>query len=145
MNTKLLIVMGCCTDDAARAERLLDFIFWQNNRKASGHALMVCSPDVHAELQNKLTIAGGLAFESFDIKVAKASNLEVDGGKPEQVNNLFRNAAAFALRNYTWPWLWMEPDCVPLAAGWQRKLYRAVPRRNRVLTWDRDSGSRTSR
>ena len=128
---KLLVVVGCCTDDAPRAERLLDFIYWQNDRKADGHALIVVSPDVHAELQKKLSIAAELAFESFDLIVAKASDLQTNGGKPEHVNNLIRNAAITVQRSYAWPWIWLEPDCVPLTPSWKRKLfdeYDAQPR-----------------
>lgn len=121
--SKLLTVIGFCSDDAAKAEKLCDWIYELEDRHQSGHCLLVASADVHQEMQIKVKIAAEVAFESVDLYLANASTLETHGGKTEHVNNLFGQAALKVSQTYTWPWLWMEPDCLPLVPYWQEQLW----------------------
>jgi hypothetical protein len=126
---KLLTVIPCCKNDAARAEQLIDMIFQLEDRQAKGHCLLVCSPDVHPEMRAKLKISASLAFESVEL----FDQIEIITlTKHEQCIEMLRQTAKHIFNNYTWPWLWLEPDCLPLVPGWLDKLastYENQPRR----------------
>jgi len=115
---KLLIVIPYCGNDAALAERNLDHIYKLKGKKANGHALLVVSPDVHEEQRIKVRVTAELAFESVMETVAPTVDPKLANNKFYQMNNLFRHAAATAQSHYRWPWLWLEPDCVPVNVNW---------------------------
>ncbi len=140
---KLLTVVPCCKNDSARAEQLLDMHFSLSNRQPNGHCLLVCAPDVHPEMRAKLKISASLAFETvelFDqIQIITLT-------KHEQCIEMLRQTARYIAHNYTWPWLWLEPDCLPLSSGWLDKLaetYHNQPRRYLGLRMTAASGGIT--
>lgn len=125
----LLIVLGFCKADAPRAEALIDWMYALNGCKPNGHALLVAGADVHPEMILKCKISAGVAFESFELVQAPAN----ESAEPHfRVNKLVLFAANQVSRNYRAPWLWLEPDCVPLQKGWLETLanaYASQPRR----------------
>jgi len=128
---KLLTVVPICKEDAARAELLLDIIYQIEGRKSSGYGLLVFEPNVHAEMRDKLIIAAQLAFESVDVhQIQKLVVASPDKGAA--VYAMFSETARFVSQGYRCPWLWVEPDCMPLKPGWRDALaeaYDAQPRR----------------
>lgn len=129
MNTDLLVVLGMCARDAARAEQLIDWCYALSGNLAIGHALLAVTDDVHAEMVEKCGISAGLAFASHQIvRMPKLDTLDLT----VRTNKLFQFAAMTVQRGYRVPWLWLEPDCVPLQRGWQNRIlevYQAQPKR----------------
>lgn len=128
--TKLLIVIPFNPDNAALAERLCDWMFTLNNQKKLPHVLLVPTPLVHAELVEKVNIAAQVAFAGVDVVIAGRSK-ESDDETPE-IDLMLAKAAEHVFRAYRWPWVWMEPECVPLHADWYSDLcaaYHAQPKR----------------
>lgn len=127
---KILIVIPFCKGDGAMAEKLADWIFFLNNRQARGHCLLVPSRDVHDEMVTKVQLAAEVAFESvstFHNAFSKPSP-----PKAEAANRAFIGAATFVNENFKWPFLFLEPDCVPLQSHWLESLaeaYRSQPKR----------------
>ena len=121
---KLLVVIPFCTADAAQAERLIDFIFTLNGRKPHGHCLLVAAPEVHAEMKTKIQISAEVTFESSSmIEIGAWSKPSVI--KPQKTNEIFEFAATYVQDHCSWPFLWLEPDCAPLKAGWLDTLTAA--------------------
>lgn len=125
----LLIVIPACSDDAPVAERLLDWVYQLGGKQASGHVLLVFAHDIHAEMKLKVKISAELAFEfvtEFQATKKWLPNNLPDRGEPktktELINNLWEQTANHIAHHYRWPWLWLEPDCVPLTPDWRSKL-----------------------
>ena len=121
MNT-LLTVIPFCTNDAILAERLCDFIYLVNKRVQSGHVLLVASGDVHAELVGKVRVAAEVAFQQVDLLTVPAV---VGPDKNIHVNRMFQTAATYIAKTYRVPWLWLEPDCVPVKVDWLETIAEA--------------------
>lgn len=117
--TELLTAIPFAIDDAWRAEKLCDWIYQLNGRKSQGRCLLVPARDVHAELRKKVSIAAELAFESTDMV---AVDSRITASRAEQSNHLLRQTALLVYNGYRLPFLWLEPDCVPLRKGWMREL-----------------------
>lgn len=128
-----------CADDAPYAERLLDWIYELNGKSQRGHILLVYAHDTHQEIRTKCRICAELAFESVSEFTASSRSLSSEVSKPielktktEFTNNLWNQAAHHIAGHYRWPWLWLEPDCVPLTPDWVSRLaeaYQSQPRK----------------
>lgn len=132
MNQKLLIILAVSANDGPLAERSLDLIYKLHGKKQAGHILIVANSDLHQELRQRLRITSELAFESVTETVAPTLIKEMASNKVRQMNNLFRHAAITVQTKFKWPWLWLEPDCVPLKPDWISQLadaYETQPRR----------------
>jgi hypothetical protein len=116
---KLLLVIPFSANDAILAEHLCDWIFLLNKRVQKGHALLVVAGDVHAEMRAKVELAAQVAFETVDVVSAPAV---VSQKKNVHVNLLFLTAAETVSKRFTIPWLWLEPDAVPLKVGWLKAI-----------------------
>lgn len=127
----MIITIPFCLSDGYQAEHLIDFISNLNGKEQLPHCVLVVAPDVHGEIEKKVTISAEVAFETVDkIKVGwkEGSN----NAKYEQINHLFFTAARQMAMRYKRPWLWLEPDCVPLHKGWLLSLsmtYDSQPKR----------------
>src|ERR1035437_8682977 len=125
---KILIVIPFCKGDGAMAEKLCDWIFFLNNKESRGYCLLVMSSDVHAEMATKVQLAAEVAFES----VSMIQQTTGSATKSEGTNRSFLHAATFVNANFKWPFLFLEPDCVPLQSHWLESLseaYRSQPKR----------------
>jgi hypothetical protein len=118
----ILPVLSFCTNDGILAEQWLDFVFLQNGRVARGPILLVCAGDVHAELEARVRIAAQVAFEQVDLHRVR---LTAGNNKTAAVNAQFRAAAEYVSKTYRLPWVWLEPDAVPLKAGWLQAMASA--------------------
>lgn len=116
----LLLVTGYTTADWHRAEALFDWHRKLHNQMPTGHVLLAAASDAHAEIRTKLKIAAELAFESvheFQVPALPATEPPTN---PKW--HLFNETAMHIGRSVRWPWLWLEPDCVPLKEGWLTHL-----------------------
>ena len=120
---KLLITLPIWTDNAARAEQLLDFI-GQLDPKPQGHVLLALHSGVHQEMRERIKISAEIAFEGVHIlEIRPLANPTAP--KPQHINKTFAQVATAVHTGYKWPFLWLEPDCTPLSAGWLAKLAAA--------------------
>lgn len=124
----MLIVIPFCSENAAQAETLIDWIYQLAGREAYGNALLVASNEVHPEIREKIKVSAELAFASSEmIQLEKFS-----GVKNECINHAFRLTADYIGRNYKEAFFWMEPDTTPIKVGWHKQLeaaYDLQPRR----------------
>jgi len=135
----LLIVVPSCADDAPIVERMMDWIYQLSGRQQQGHVLLAYAHDLHAEMRLKLRICAELAFETVSEFQANAQWVDaVASGsvapktKVEFINNLWQQTARHVAGHFRFPWLWLEPDCVPLTPDWMTKIadgYARQPRK----------------
>ena len=112
---KVLIALGFCADNAAQAERLLDYIH-HSSTGLHNAILLAAAADVHGELRERIKISASLAFKRvYEIELNPMADPQ--SAKFMQVNNAFRQASEYISNNFTWPFLWLEPDCVPVYGG----------------------------
>jgi len=112
---KTLITLPFCADNAAQAERLLDYIH-HSTTGLHDAVLLASSADVHAEMRVRIKISAGLAFKRvYEMELRPMT--DVQSTKFIQINNTFRQTAEYIAINFTWPFLWLEPDCVPVYGG----------------------------
>lgn len=127
---ELTIVLGYSAGDAPAAERLLDWCFELNNKKPINNTIvLLAAANVHAEMQTKVKLAAEVAFTNVETFLA-GGNPEAQ--KVEGANHLFNVAATIMQRGFRRPWLWIEPDCVPLSHNWITAIaeaYDAQPKR----------------
>lgn len=125
----IVLVIPFCKGDGAIAEKLIDWMFSLNGRKRLGHCLLVPSMDCHAELVTKVQISAEVAFESATFHNDPTPQ---EGPKYQRINAKFLSAAEHIEKHFKWPFLWLEPDCVPLKSSWLDELasaYSAQPKR----------------
>lgn len=111
----ILTVIPITKDNAKQAERLLDLIYWQAGKEQIGNCLLAFAGDVHPEDQKRLKLSAELAFDV---------DTEFCAG--------YRGASDTVYTRYKCPWLYLEPDCVPLVPGWLDTLsieYAKQPKR----------------
>lgn len=125
----ILVVIPFTAENAPMAERLCDWIFSLSGRVPQGHALLVAAADVHKEMCAKTSIAAEVAFETSELIVSP----ETVAPTPSLVSNqMFKFAGDYIIRHFQCPWLWLEPNCVPLKRSWREHLimaYRSQPKR----------------
>jgi hypothetical protein len=118
----LLTVIPTWSGDSPTAEMLIDWIFQLRDRKQADSILVVCYGDTHEEMRLKLSIAAEVAYEHFEMVIAPEIS---SPSKTDRVNHVFNFAADHISRNYRSPWLWLEPDSVPLKRLWLENLSEA--------------------
>lgn len=118
--SRLLIATAVCADDAPLLEKCLDWTYFLNGKQPKGHILLAYAADLHAEMRVRLKISAELAFEGVsEISLNRQGNPQ---NKVEQINSAFRQVAAHVQSHYRWPWLFLEPDAVPLKSNWLEVL-----------------------
>lgn len=118
--TPLLLVLPYCKKDSDLLKRNLEWMFELGPEYQPHSCLLVgdyeVSPDVMRELQ-------GLAqpmfshVETIVVHVPAAKQNWIEGS-----NAMFAAAARQVAECYRLPWLWFEPDAVPLKQGWLNDL-----------------------
>lgn len=127
----MIITIPFCLADGVQAEHMIDFIGNLNQKEKLGHCVLVVAPDVHGEMEKKVTISAEVVFETVD-KIKIGWKEGGNNSKVEQINHLFFSAARQMAMRYRVPYLWLEPDCVPLVQGWEKLIsaaYQSQPKR----------------
>lgn len=130
--SKLVVVIPYSSNDCVLAERLLDFIYALNGKRAIGHVLLVAAAEVHEEMRTKVSISAKIAFEEVSETICPVPNQKQQYNKAQYANQLFRHAARYVQGHFRWPFLWCEPDCVPTKPDWIAQLgssYDSQPKR----------------
>lgn len=127
---KLVCVLPYCETDAPMATRLLNWIN-ELDAKVDHHLLIVADNAVPIEIKRSIDALGKSVFTSA---------YTIEPKCPAAVGMNYHPAAAVMFERamfhidscLKWPWLWMEPDCVPLKSGWMDALadaYEQCPKR----------------
>ena len=112
---KTLIALGFCADNAVQAEKLLDYLH-HSYSGIHNAILLAASADVHGELRERIKISAGLAFKRvYEMELNPMADPQ--SAKFIQINNAFRQTSEYIYKNFVWPFLWLEPDCVPVYGG----------------------------
>lgn len=95
-------------EQAQRAESLLDWMFALHNKKKAMACVLVAGNDCHEEHRTKVRLSAEVAFNHVDSIMADPANLF---GAAMEYSDGLRSA-----------WVYLEPDCVPLAHNWMTQL-----------------------
>lgn len=123
--TPLIATIAYCKRDIDLAKNLLKWILTLGG--CPGHSCILVADNVIPKEERMAVKELALpSFENVDtIPVAIPST----GFAP---NHMFMLAAQQIMFSYKLPWLWCEPDCVPLKSGWLSQLseeYTGSPKR----------------
>lgn len=127
----LLTMLMFSANDVVQCERLLDYIAILRNKIPTGTILLVAAPDTHQESHCKIKIAAEVGFEHVEL-LAVGWPAVAPTTKYEAMNYVWHQGATHAARCYQDPFLFLEPDAVPLRASWLDELtaaYYSQPRR----------------
>ena len=120
----ILVALPYCKDNAAQAERLLDHIYHiEGKRKQAHHIVIAHHADVHAEMRQRIRMSAEIAFAGVHVLEIR----KLAGDRPfkfQEIYSAFMQCVQ-GLNQFTWPWLYLEPDCSPLKAGWLDALATA--------------------
>lgn len=114
------VAIGLCRKDFPLAKALVQWIAQLNSSLSHG-ALIICDPDVEWADAHDLLVITSKAFQRTEIVVTNESWQSWPAGP----NALFKRAAQFFQNRKIGPWLWLEPDAIPLKAGWLDKIEQA--------------------
>jgi hypothetical protein len=110
----MLVVSPFHPGDADQALRLFRWISELEGRQTSHSLLLVPDSRCSSEVTAEITAAARESFASIEVLPF------VDHFQkwPEAPNAAFAFAARHIMANQRVPWLFLEPDCCPLKAGW---------------------------
>lgn len=111
----MLIVLPFCQKDKDAALRLLDWISQLGSNNWHHTSVLVAAASVpHEDLMQAIVTAKGI----FGAVLGVRQNQADERGWPMSSNALFRTAVDYIEREACSPFLWLEPDCVPLVPDW---------------------------
>ncbi len=105
----MLLVLGFHAGDKSNTIRLLEWIRELGSVKKHRLLLIVA-------LNTDESGVAELALELFEKVDVLRPNEDINGW-PQGANSLW-DTAIRAIHRHPEPWLWIEPDCVPLETGW---------------------------
>lgn len=122
----LLIVLPYHAKDAALAKQLLEWIAESDQRDESWmgttSALMACDSAVDPEIRTNLNVMAKSLFRYAETMIVNVP--EQSQGWPRGANWMFHEASRQVQECYRLPFLWLEPDSVPLKPLWFETLKR---------------------
>lgn len=128
--SQLLVVLPYCQKDVEDAKRLLAWI-GKLSPKLSPHCCVLAGDAVVPhETKRELQSMAKAIFYYAETAIIPVS--ESESGWPKASNAMFRIASAHARECFRLPWLWLEPDCVPLVPSWLDQLavhYNQCPKK----------------
>lgn len=117
MNT-ILVVIPCHTADIGSAQQTIEWIRGLNGTAKRGHCLLVVDAATPKPNIESLKASAKDTFESWDaIGIAAGIKKGVDAS-----NFMFLHTAKTIQERYRTPWLWLEPDCIPIRPTWLDEL-----------------------
>lgn len=123
--TPLIAAIAYCNKDLELAKNLLKWISELGG--CPGHSCILF-PDSSVPKEEQSYVRE-LAKPSFGYTGMIPLTVPEKGYAP---NHMFMLAAQQIMFSYKLPWLWLEPDCVPLRSGWLSRLseeYAGSPKR----------------
>ncbi len=126
----LICVIPYCQSDHQAAKRLLEWIKELDPHQYH-HLLLVADDSVPIEIKRELDALGKSIFASCESITPKVPAAISHNYHPAAAM-MFHQAMSHIKSCYRWPWLWCEPDCVPLKSGWLDALaegYATCPKR----------------
>ncbi len=128
---KLIVALPYCNSDHTSVTRLLE---WMRELDTHiDHALLLVADDaVPMDTKRAIDALGKSIFSSSETIMPKCPQ-SVNGNYHAPAAAMFERASSHILSCFKdWPWLWCEPDCVPLKSGWLYSLadaYEESPKR----------------
>lgn len=126
MTQPLIVALPTHAGDIEQAETLMKWMVELGPMRE--HSLLVgADAGIPQERVKALLDVARPAFHSVRAMIIQTGAK----GWPLAANLMFRAVARQIYEGYKLPWLWVEPDCVPLRAGWLDDLagaYRLCPR-----------------
>lgn len=123
MTRKLLVILPYCSSDISLAIRLLGWIKELGECKEND-VLLVAATQVEKEAREQVAKAASTVFASVET-ISPPFALK-DEKWPRGANLMFETAVMHLLRSGNgMPFLWLEPDCVPMRENWLRDIERA--------------------
>jgi len=120
---KLICVLPYCSSDHASATRLLEWIR-ELDQRVDHHLLLVADNAVPLETKKALDSLGRSVFSSAETIMPQCP-AAVNGNYHPAAAQMFSKTMGHINKCHKWPFLWMEPDCVPLKSGWLDTLATA--------------------
>ena len=115
----MLIVLPFCEKDHGLAIKLLNWVGELDGN--TGHpCVLIASKACPKQKQDSVYAAAQGKFQTVDMV---SPGVEDERPWPMATNTLFRAACKYAEKQ-TKPWLWLEPDCVPIRSGWASLIER---------------------
>jgi len=120
---KLICVLPYCSSDHASATRLLEWIR-ELDPRVEHHLLLVADNAVPLDTKKALDALGKSVFSSAETIMPQCP-AAVNGNYHPAAAQMFSKTMGHINKCHKWPFLWMEPDCVPLKSGWLDMLATA--------------------
>jgi len=118
----LLVVLPFCQKDVVQARALLGWIgeLRTTTDRIPHSILLAADKKVPLEIIRDMKAQALAIFHSAD---ATLINVPDDRQAwPKGPNFMFHNVSQVVQQRYRVPWLWLEPDCVPLVDNWLDRL-----------------------
>lgn len=116
--TPLLVVVPYCQKDAALAKELVSWIAELKTPRAAA-ILLVADNTVPRDVVTEISEIAKKTFSFVKTALVPVS----PGGWPP--NKMFLAATNQINEQYRWPFLWLEPDAIPLTPTWLEELENA--------------------
>lgn len=127
----LIAVVPYCLKDHKEATRLLEWIKTLDGRIENHMLLLVADDALPIETKKAIDALGKQVFGHSETLLVKAP-APVGDNYAVPAAEMFKKAALHIDACFKWNWLWLEPDAVPLRAGWLDALagaYEQCPKR----------------
>jgi len=118
--SRFLVVLPFCAKDAKQIETLLS---WMMKLGGCPNDVVILAYEENGSDYYKR--AEGLALNCFRGVAKFAYPKPSQATHPQAPNHVFREVAKFIQNNVHRPWLWFEPDMVPIKRGWLDALQAA--------------------
>lgn len=118
----LTVVLPYCSKDAALAKALLKTISDLDDRREvpSRNILLATDTGMNKDIVKELAVIARRHFEFCETIFVPLNSAENNWHRASMA--LFRAVANQMEQAYKTPWLWLEPDCVPLAKCWIEEI-----------------------
>ena len=114
----MLVVTATYQGDIHEAIRLYRWILKLSGELKAHDCLLVADPSTPFDRMIELREIAGQIFREVRLGVMPMTVT----GWPDGPNAMFRFAATYISQDWPQPFLWMEPDCVPMRATWLHEI-----------------------
>ena len=122
---KLIVALPYHTGDHLAATRLLNWIKELSPFNERWSLILVADNAVPMEIKKPMDVLGKSIFSTCETIMPQCPSA-VNGNYHIPAAVMFEKTASHIMTCYKdWPWLWMEPDCVPLVPHWLLQIYGA--------------------